>query len=154
MSDDFSRHELDLGGMRLEDARNYVISYIAALNKYRRDIASSRGDLDLWEGRIKLAHTNDRPDLALQAENRADELRGKLVFLEGEEAELRRKVGTLKVQLKMLKNRPEKTVDADLLLAQLEQVAGKKDTTLEELKDTEATLALEELKKKMDHEES
>ena len=154
MSDDFSRHELDLGGMPLEDARNYVISYIAALNKYCKDITSSREDLALWEGRVKLAQKNERPDLVIQAEDRADEIRGKLVFLEGEEAELQQKVETLKVQLQILKNRPERTVDADLLLAQLEQVAGKKDKTLEELEYVEATLALEELKKKINREET
>lgn len=149
MSDDFSRHELDLGGMALEDAREYVISYITTLKKYRKDIAAAREELALWESRIKLAKSNDRPDLAVQAENRTDEIRGKLEFLSGEEAELARKVGTLKAQLQMVKNRPERRVDADLLLAQLEQVAGKKDTTLEDIKDTEASLALEELKKKM-----
>ena len=154
MSDDFSIHELDLGGMQLEDARNYVISYIAALNKYRKDITSSREDLALWEGRVKLAQKNERPDLVIQAEDRADEIRGKLVFLEGEEAELQQKVETLKVQLQILRNRPERTVDADLLLAQLEQVAGKKDKTLEELEYVEATLALEELKKKINREET
>jgi hypothetical protein len=59
------------------------------------------------------------------------------------------KVSILKEKLVKLRMMPARTVDPDLLLAQLEMVTGKKDTLSLALKEEEAKAKLEELKKKM-----
>jgi hypothetical protein len=58
-------------------------------------------------------------------------------------------VSILRDKLTRLRMRGTHSVDTDLLLAQLEMVAGKKDALSESFKDEEAKAKLEELKKKM-----
>jgi hypothetical protein len=60
----------------------------------------------------------------------------------------------LKEKLVRIRMAGLKLVDADLLLAQLEMIVGKKDELAHTMKNEEASAALEELKRKMgDHQE-
>jgi hypothetical protein len=68
--------------------------------------------------------------------------------LETELDELRRKVTVLKDKLTRLRMTGGRLVDADLLLAQLQMLVGKKDGLSDAMKREEANAALDELKKK------
>ena len=73
----------------------------------------------------------------------------KQTALETELADLRRKVSVLKEKLTRIRMMGAKMVDADLLLAQLEMLTGKRDELAHTMKQEEANAALDELKKKM-----
>jgi hypothetical protein len=60
----------------------------------------------------------------------------------------------MKDELQRLRAKPELSLDPEALLAQLEAVTGPPDTVSGKIKDTEADMELEKLKKKMQEEGS
>jgi len=125
--------DTDLEGLGPKEAGEYVLAFVTALKQTERDPLGPRGDAPL----------------AAQAKARLAEEERKKALREAELAELRMKVSILKQKLVKLRMMPARTVDPDLLLAQLEMVTGKKDTLSLALKEEEAKAKLEELKKKM-----
>jgi succinate dehydrogenase/fumarate reductase flavoprotein subunit len=141
--------DTDIDFLDYEAAREYVVSFIAALKRAQKERAIAQEELALWERRVKLAESRAEPILKRGAEERVRELRAKTGRLLDEEASMRRKVDVLKEKLKALKVRSSMSVDADALLAQLQMLAGEPDTLSEALRDAEASQALDQLKRKL-----
>jgi phage shock protein A len=141
--------DTDIDFLDYEAAREYVVSFIAAFKRTQKERAIAQEELALWERRVKLAESRAEPILKRGAEERVAELRAKTGRLLDEEASMRRKVDVLKEKLKALKVRSSMRVDADALLAQLQMLAGERDTLSDAMRNVEASQALEQLKRKM-----
>jgi phage shock protein A len=141
--------DTDIDFMDYEAAREYVVAFIAAFKRAQKERAIAQEELAQWERRVKLAESRGEPILRKGAEQRVQELRGRTARLLEEETSLRRKTDVLKEKLTRLQLRSSLSVDADALLAQLRMVAGEPDTIAEALRDTEASQALEELKRRL-----
>jgi phage shock protein A len=141
--------DTDLEGLGPKEAGEYVLAFVTALKQTERDLARAAEEVATWTKRVALAESRGDAPLAAQAKARLAEEERKKALREAELAELRMKVSVLKQKLVKLRMMPARTVDPDLLLAQLEMVTGKKDTLSLALKEEEAKAKLEELKKKM-----
>ena len=148
------KRDTDLGGMDKAAASEYVLAFITTLKETERARLAAEQEKALWEGRVGLARARNEELLATQAEMKVNEIDSRLATLRAEEAELRRKVDFMKDELQRLKSKPELSLDPEALLAELEMVTGQPDTTAQKIKDTEADLELEKLKKKMQGEGS
>lgn len=133
--------------------KEYVLTLMTESKKLDKEIAAIQDEIRLWAGRVKLAADSGRTDLQSQAEIRLGEIKQKLDRRMNEKSSLEGEVKTLKRKLLYLKNKPEMSVDADLLLAQFEMLLGEKaeEDELEKKFDKfEADSMLDDLKKKMD----
>ncbi len=142
--------DTDLEGLNPREAAEYVLSFIATLKKTEKDLSAAREEAELWARRVALARDKGETALADQAQARLDQAQAKQAGLDAEAAELRGKVAVLKEKLTMLRMRGERSVDTDLLLAQLQMLVGEKDALKETFKEQEAAQGLEELKRKME----
>lgn len=142
-------NDTDLTGMDPESAREYVSQYIITLKRTHQDLQTTQNDLALWTNRASLAAEKGREDLKAEALKRCLELSEKEKRLEAEELALAEDVKRMRQQLVMLQRSPKMSVNADLLLAQLEQVVGEEKLTEGRFRETEADQALEELKRRM-----
>lgn len=147
MQDDF-----DLEGLSKDEARRYVMSFVQSLQTTRKQRAEQEAEFEKWKSRTKLAADRGETELARQALVRAEEVQTSLASLKREERELEFKVGELKRRLANLQKEPEFSVNADALLEQLRGVVGDDQETNEAIAETEAELALEELRSRMDGE--
>jgi phage shock protein A len=141
--------DTDIEGLNPEDATQYVLAFITTLRKTEKEIQRVKEETALWRRRVSLAAEKGETGLSLKAQGRVAELEASLGTLEGEEAELKAKVSVLKRKLVGIRSVLPRTVDVDLLLAQLRILAGEKDELSASMRDEEAKAALEELKKKM-----
>ena len=141
--------DIDIDSMDPASAREYVLSFISTLRGIQKERAGLERELDLWEKRAKLAEEKNEQILLEGAEDRVQELKEKMAGLAAEEGGLRRKVSILKEKLKNIETRPNLSIDAEALLAQLKSVAGEEDKLEKELKEKEADQALKELKKRL-----
>ena len=141
--------DTDIEGLGPKEAAEYVLAFVTTLKQTEKDIARLDEEIDTWTRRVGLAESTGDAGLAAQAKGRLEEIQGKKAAREAELADLRMKVSILRDKLTRLRMMPARSVDTDLLLAQLELVAGKKDALSESFKDEEAKAKLEELKKKM-----
>jgi phage shock protein A len=146
--------DTDISGMDPDAAREYVLGFIKSLKETRRQRERLVEDLGRWRERIGLAQRQARTDLAEQAGKRAESLRDEVAKLDREEEELKAKVAILKENLKRLQGCFRYTVDAEQLLAQLEMAAGERDDTVERIKEIEVQSRLEELKRKIEEQET
>jgi hypothetical protein len=146
------KRDTDLGGMDRQTAAEYVLGFASTLKETQRARETAEQEKALWEGRVKLARSRNEELLATQAQMKVNEIEGKLATLKVEETELRRKVAFMKDELQRLKTKPELSLDPEALLAALEAVTGKPDTTSRRIKETEADIELEKLKKKLQDE--
>ncbi len=140
--------DTDIDFLDQASAREYVLSYLAALRQTQKQRAIAEEELALWVHRVKVAENRGEPQLRKSAEQRAAEARAQVERMRAEERDLRRKASVLKEKLQVLRIRASLSVDADALLAQLQMLAGAPDRLSAELKEQEAQSALEELKKK------
>lgn len=145
--------DADLTGMDRESAREYVYHYVLALQTVRRQKDEAGEELVTWQKRIELAREQGKEDLVAEATKRWNETREKLETLTAEEQERAREVAMLKEQLERLQAQPERSVNAEALLEQLESIVGERDATSEEIRKLEAESALDELKKKLEQSE-
>jgi hypothetical protein len=141
--------DTDLGGMDKQTATEYVLAFITTLKETEQARFQAEQEKALWQGRVGLARSKNEDLLATQAEMKVNEIDGKLTQLKAEEAELRRKVDFMKDELQRLRAKPELSLDPEALLAQLEAVTGPPDTVSTKIKEINADLELEKLKKKM-----
>jgi hypothetical protein len=116
--------DTDLRGLSAADARAYVLEFITAMKTTERAIATVEQDLALWNKRVELAAVKLATDLEAAARAKVDELTAKRLTLESEHAELSAKVARLKEKLPIAMA-SERSVDADLLLAQLQMATGE-----------------------------
>ena len=141
--------DTDIEGLDPRNAAEYVLAFVATLKKTETDIGRAAEDVATWTRRVALAVEKGEEELAGLARARLAEIEGKKAALETELAELRLKVGILKNKLQRLRTRLRKSVDTDVLLAELEMLVGKKDVLADTFKAVEAGAKVEELKKKM-----
>jgi phage shock protein A len=141
--------DTDLEGLGPQEASQYVLAFITTLKQTEKAIAAIDEDIALWTRRAGLARSKGDSALVGQVEARLTAITAKKAKLEAELADLKAKVSVLKEKLARIRMTGGKLVDADLLLAQLEMVVGKKDELAHTMKKEEASAALDELKKKM-----
>lgn len=108
----------------LESAREYILAYATDIKRYEKELADLDRDMVLWENRAKLAGEKGEAELAAAATTRCSELGSKRAALESERAPLAADLVRLKERLPYLKAR-ERSVDADLLLAELQSMTGE-----------------------------
>jgi phage shock protein A len=146
--------DTDLEGLGPKEASEYVMAFITTLKQTEKSLDAAQEDANLWTRRVSLAQSRGDAGLAAQAMARLSGATARQSKLEAELADLKAKVSVLKEKLVRIRMAGLKLVDADLLLAQLEMIVGKKDELAHTMKNEEASAALEELKKKMgDHQE-
>jgi len=141
--------DFDLDGLSEKDAAAYVAGFITTQKQAAADLASAEDELNLWKKRTALATERGETELARQSLARAEEAHLKVVKLRSEKNELDFKVTELKSRLSRIRRNPEFTVNAEALAEQLGDLVGDQETA-EAIRDAEAELALEELKKKME----
>ncbi|MDR2747288.1 MAG: chromosome partitioning protein [Treponema sp.] len=139
-------------------AREYILGFITTLKLTEQKIRELDEDLAKWKTRIDLARSRGKEDLAAEAEQAAEQIKGQQAQLTGEAAELKGQIEEMRKQIPLLAAR-ERSVDPDLLEQELLMAAGylpgdeKKAETERLFRDIEknsaAGSALEELKKKM-----
>ena len=140
--------DTDIEGLNPAQASEYVLAFITTLKQTEKALAATQEDSNMWTRRVTLARSRGDEALAAQAQARLSDATAKQSRLETELADLKAKVSVLKDKLTRLRMTGVKLVDADLLLAQLQMVVGKKDELGEAMKNEEAKAALDELKKK------
>jgi phage shock protein A len=141
--------DTDIEGLEPKDAAEYVLAFVTTLKKTEMDLASATEDVAKWTRRAALAVEKGEEELAGLARAKLAEVEGKKTTVETELADLRLKVVILKEKLQRLRGRFQKSVDTDVLLAELEMLVGKKDALADTFKAEEAGAKVEELKKKM-----
>lgn len=141
--------DTDIEGLEPKEAGEYVLAFIATLKRTEMEIGRIAEDVATWTRRVTLAEGKGDTELADLARAKLAEVEAKKAALGAELADLRLKVDTLQQKLQRLRMRFQKSVDTDLLLSQLEMLAGKKDALAETFKAEEASAKVEELKKKM-----
>jgi phage shock protein A len=141
--------DFDLEGLSKDEARRYVMGFMQSLQLARRQRAEREAEFEKWKSRTKLAADRSETELARQALARAEELQTSVASLRSEERELEFKVEELKRRLSKLQREPELSVDADALLEQLRTVVGDDQETNEAIAETEAEIALDDLRRRM-----
>jgi phage shock protein A len=141
--------DTDIEGLEPKAAAEYVLAFVTTLKKTEMDLVSATEDVTKWTGRVALAVEKGEGELAGLARAKLAEIEGKKAAFETELADLRLKVVILKDKLQHLRRRFQKSVDTDVLLAELEMLVGKKDDLADRFKVEEAGAKVEELKKKM-----
>ena len=141
--------DTDLEGLGPREASEYVLAFITTLKQTEKALEAAQEDTNLWTRRVSLAQSTGDAGLAAQATARLSDATAKQAKLEGELADLKAKVSVLREKLVRIRVTGARLVDADLLLAQLEMVVGKKDELAHTMKNEEANAALDELKKKL-----
>jgi len=141
--------------MSVAAAKEYIFGLIATIKLTEKDIHSLEEEAAKWKGRVELARSSGRNDLASEAEKEAQRVEEKLAGLREEEASLRDQIEALRKKLPGLAAR-ERSVDADLLEQELLMALGKTgeeaetDRVFEKLeKDASADAALQALKEKL-----
>ncbi len=130
-----------------------VYHYTLTVKRYTMDIRKLEEEKEKWENRINIASKQNRSDLESEAIIRRDEIVNKIEGLKLERDQIVTELGALKRRLETLKNSPEPSVDADLLLQQLNMVVGERDKLDEQFKEQETENALEQLKRKIKEED-
>jgi len=141
--------DTDIEGLGPQEAADYVLAFITTLKQTEKAVGAAEEEVSLWTRRVALARSRGEEGLAAQAGARLTEAMGKKAALDAELADLKAKVSVLKEKLARLRVTGGRLVDTDLLLAQLEMAAGKKDELSAAMKEEESKAALDELKKKM-----
>jgi phage shock protein A len=148
----------DLSGMDAAGAREYMFNFITTLKLTERKIQELDEDLAKWNGRINLARSQGKDDLAAEAEQAAGSIKDRRTQLQEEAAELKGQIEAMRKQIPALAAR-ERSIDPDLLEQELLMAAGylpgdeEKAETERRFRDIEKTsaadAAFEELKEKM-----
>jgi hypothetical protein len=116
--------DTDIRGLSAADARAYALEFLTALKATERDIAALSDELGVWSRRLELAGAKGATELEAAARAKVDELGARKSQLDAERAGLAMKVARIKEQLPMAAA-SERSVDADLLLAQLQMQTGE-----------------------------
>ena len=145
--------DTDLSGLDPAAAREYVHGFATTLRltvKRRRQLESER---QTWEERVRLAAAAGDDRLRDAARDRLRRVQEDCGRVAAEEAELRAQVEVLQRQLLRIRATAATTVDAEQLLAQLQEMVGEHDTLKEDLDrlsaEQRAAAELESLKRRM-----
>ncbi len=145
--------DIDLSGLGADDAKAYIFEFVTTLKSTEMELARIKTDLDLWTKRLELAVSKGAAELQAAASAKVSEISAKFAVLEGERDSLRYKVSRLKEKLPMV-GMSERSVDADLLLAEMQMATGEAMGGISAasdagLKALDADSALESLKRKI-----
>lgn len=156
MSD--TRDDTDLSGMNFASAKEYILEFITTLKQIEKEIEIENESLLVWKKRISLAEQKGLNDLKSAAENQAMEIETKILNLKKNHEELTHKISIMKAKLPLV-SASEKSVDSDLLLAELEMITGQALNSDElkmekELKKVEADAEVEAALKKLKENQS
>jgi phage shock protein A len=147
-SDEYNILDLDPA-----EAKSYVVAVMATLKQTAAKRIQLERDLDLWRRRVDLAVEKGRNDLIDGAQRKVTELAEDVARLRAEEAEYTEGISRMRAQLRTISNRPAMTVDVDLLTAQMDMLIGEQEKaqaeTTEHLKQAQAEMDLEALKRRM-----
>lgn len=145
-------NDLDIDRLPYKEAEQYVFSFITTLKGIENELNNLNRELELWHGRARLAEENQEAQLLPIARKKVSELQAKSTQLELEQKSLKLKVSVLKEKLKIIRNQPATSINADELLEKMKMLVGEEDKTLKVIEDLEAQQALEELKKRLEEE--
>lgn len=157
MADSSGGDEYDIQGLDPEDAKKYIVAVMATLKQTAAKRVQLEHDLEMWEGRVKLAIDNGRQDLVEGAQRRVEQIKEDIEHMRGEEQEYTEGLSRMKSQLRTLQTQPQMSVDVDLLNAQLEMILGEeaqeRAETDDKFRDAQADWALNDLKRKLHDED-
>lgn len=134
--------------------REYVLELITTLKNTRKRISSAEASRDRWAERERLARERGREDLAQEAAARRQEEDQTLGRLKEEERQLAAEAEEARQEWTRAGIKAQLNVDAERLLASLEQAAGAPDTTAEAMKDLELDTDLSRLKEELESDEN
>ena len=143
----------DLTGLDRDTARDIVVQVVTSLKHTTAQRIAKEKDLEVWKQRVRLAAEKGRADLQAEAVTRVGDLEFEIDGIRAEETELERGVSRMKWQLGQLEREPALSVDAEVLLSQLDNLGGERDELADKFRKEEADAALEALKKSMSEEE-
>jgi predicted nuclease with TOPRIM domain len=141
--------DTDIEGLDPKTATEYVLAFVSTMKRTETELARYAEEIATWTRRVGLATEKGDASLAEQARAKLAEIEGKKTALLSELTDLRLKVDILKDKLQRLRGRFQRSVDPDVLLAELEMLVGKKDPLADRFKVEEAEAKVAELKKKM-----
>lgn len=141
-------HE-DIGKMDLFAAREYMLQVMTTYKLAKNKRIQLENECKTWKERVALAREKGKEDLALEAEKEVNVLIQQIERIKLEENEYTEELQSIKEEIATIKRQPERSVDADLLLAQLQMIVGEPDTLSEEFKKEEIEARLEAMKKTM-----
>lgn len=116
--------DTDLRGLSAADAKAYALEFVTALKGLDRELSAMGDEIATWAKRVELAAAKGAAELEAGARARLGELSSKRAALEAERAELAAKVDRIREKLPMA-GASERSVDPDLLLAELRMAAGQ-----------------------------
>ncbi len=141
--------DLDLKGLDVRGAREYVLEFIKTLKEAERRRSGLEADLRLWTGRAELARSKAREDLAAAADARAASLQPQLAEAKAEESRLRAQVSALKERLTLkLHGEMQRSVDSEKLEAELEMLVGEEAALESRIDSARAASEVEERRKR------
>ena len=145
--------DTDLSGLDPDAAREYVHRFVTTLRltvKRRQQLETER---QTWEERVRRAVAAGDDRLRDAARDRLRRVQEDFGRVAAEEAELRAQVEVLQRQLRRIRTTTATVVDAEQLLAQLQEMVGDHDTLQEDLDrlsaEQRAAAELESLKRRM-----
>lgn len=144
-----SFQDLDISGLSPKDAREYVARFIASRKEVEHQRETVRAELNTWQERSRLSESHGRSDLKAVADTKISELTEKENSLTADFDELSGKIEALKHNLMAPSHQVEPTVDAEGLLAQMQDITGPVDESAQAFKEFDADEALRKLKEKM-----
>jgi len=144
-----------LDGMSVAAVKEYILRFITTLKLTEKEIYSLEEEAAKWRGRVELARSGGKNDLASEAEREAERVEKKLAALREEEKSLRSQVESIRRQLPGIAAR-ERSIDPDILEQELLMALGKTgedvetDRAFKKLeKESNADAALQALKDKL-----
>ena len=127
----------DLSGMDSHSAREYVHQFLTSLRFTQHQHEKLEALRQTWEDRVRLANERDRADLVAPARERLAEVQTQIGALSAEASELEPQLDVMRAQLRRLSTRPEMTVNAEQLLAELNALVGERDELGEDFEQLE-----------------
>ncbi len=151
--------DTNLHGMTPQDAQAYILEFATSKRLTEKECETVKADILAWQQKQQLARSLGREDLVAAVDQRIAELTAKQANLELEIQDLAGKIEAMKRQIPGLKAR-ERSVDPDLLLAEMEMTLGKSIDDIQKEQEIDGTLnsmsadeALKKLKDKLNNPE-
>lgn len=116
--------DTDIRGLSAADAKAYALEFMTALKGLERELAAIGDEAATWAKRVEMTAAKGAAELEAAARAKLDELAAKRAGLESERSELAAKVARIRERLPMAGS-AERSVDPDLLLANLRMAAGQ-----------------------------
>jgi len=121
--------DTDLRGLDLAAAKEYIFAFAVDAKRLDKAIADAQLELDRWKSRVGLAEAKLAADpsmaaLVQAASTKVEETRAALASLEAERGDLRSKIAAMREQLPLIQAR-ERSIDPDMLLAELQMMTGE-----------------------------